>query len=64
MLEVTVVSEQLNQTSMVKLSGHTRLTPRAARAARNVAHGLGAHVTVSDGEISYRVTRSGAHKVK
>ena len=64
MLEVTVVSEQLNQTSVVKLNGYDRLTPRAAVAARNIAHGLGAHVTMSDGEAIYRVTRSGARKIE
>lgn len=58
MLEVTVTNDAIGQTVQVKLNGYDKLTASAARAARNVAYGVGAHVTVTDGETVYRVTRS------
>lgn len=32
------------------------LTPQMSRAARDIAFGVGAYVTVSDGSTAYRVT--------
>lgn len=58
MLEVTVVNEAIGQTVIVKMDGYDKLTAAAARAARDMAYGKGAYVTVSDGDTTYRVTRS------
>lgn len=40
------------------------LTARMAKAARNIAYGIAANATVTDGVATYRVTRSGARKVQ
>jgi hypothetical protein len=62
MLNVSVTNEA-DQTVQVKLNNHDKLDPKAARAAREVAFGIGAHVTVSDGKTTYLVTRASTRKV-
>jgi hypothetical protein len=48
---------------VVTLPNHTRLTNLAARFARAI-EAPAANVTVSDGCVAYRVTDSGARRVK
>jgi len=60
MLEVSVTNDATGQTVQVKLNNHDKLNAKAAIAAREIAFGIGAHVDVTDGERTYRVTRSGA----
>ena len=66
MIEVTVTTKTRNLalTATVVLPNPERLTPIAARAATEVAFGVGTHATVSDGEIMYRVTKSGIRRLK
>ena len=59
MKQVTVSRE--GQTVIVRINAATdndELTPRLARRARNIAFGLGAWATVTDGDKTYRVTKS------
>jgi hypothetical protein len=60
-MQVTVSTK--NQTVQVNLNNHSTLNPTSARAARDIAFGIGAHVRVTDGSTTYRVTRSRARKV-
>jgi hypothetical protein len=63
MKQVTVSS--VNGQVEVRLNNATNndsLTASMAKAARDIAFGVGANATVSDGESSFRVTRSGVRK--
>jgi hypothetical protein len=66
MLKLTVTFDQTanRPDQTVVLHNHEKLDPRAAIAARNVAAGVGANAWVSDGRVTYRVTRSKARKVR
>ena len=61
-MKVTVSTR--DQTAVVNLNNHTKLTPTSARAARDIAFGVGAHATVKAGYTCYRVTKSGARKIR
>lgn len=61
-MKVTVSTR--NQTVIVNLNNHTKLNPTSAKAARDIAFGVGAHATVKAGYTAYRVTRSGARKIR
>ena len=63
MLEVSVRSA--SGQVQVRLNGYDELTARAARAARNIAYGPAAHVTVFDlgSGTAYRITRSSTRKI-
>ena len=56
MIDVNVTNTATGQSVQVRVNYDT-LNARAARAAREIAFGLGAHVTVTDGETTYRVTK-------
>ena len=65
MLEVTMrfdASAERNSV-MVTLPNHTRLTNLAARFARAI-EAPAANVVVSDGCVAYRVTDSGARRIR
>jgi hypothetical protein len=47
----------------VILHNYTKLTPRAAIAARDIAAGVAANARVSDGQVAYHVVKSRARKV-
>jgi nitrogen fixation protein FixH len=63
MINVSVTNAAIGRTVQVELNNHDKLDAKAARAAREVAFGIGAHVTVSDGKTTYRVTRASTRKV-
>lgn len=48
---------------VIRLSNYTELTPQAAVAARDVAAGVVANVTVTDGNTTYCVVGNRARKV-
>jgi len=54
---ISVISEKMRQTKEVRLKDFDTLTARAARIARTEAFGPRAHVTVTDGIMTYRVTK-------
>ena len=61
MKQVTVksVSDQ-RQVNLNNASDGDKLTEEMAKAARNIAFGVGANATVNDGRSAYLVTRDGA----
>lgn len=61
MKTVTVksVSGQV-QVNLNNANDGDKLTPNMAKAARNIAFGVGANATVSDASIAYLVPRDGA----
>lgn len=59
-VQVTSVSGS----ATVRLNNHENLTPTSAKAARDIAFGISANATVTDGHTTYRVTRSGVRKIK
>jgi nitrogen fixation protein FixH len=63
MKQVTVksVSGQ-TQVNLNNASNGDALNARMAKAARDIAFGVGANATVTDGQGTYRVTRSGVRK--
>ena len=61
MLEVTVRSAS-GQTQ-VQLNNYTELNTQSAKAAAEIAYGVAANATVSDGESTYLVTKSGVKQV-
>ncbi len=65
MLEVTVIRKSQSQSFQytVKISGFDRLTPRAARAALEIAFGQPYDGTVWQGRAGYRVYKNTARKV-
>lgn len=46
----------------VQLNSHEKLPPAAAIAARDIAAGIGANATVSDGDTTYRVVGTRARR--
>jgi len=62
-LYVTFDREIQREPARVRLSGYKSLMPKAAIAARNVAAGVGASVTVDDGKKTYRVVGNHARKM-
>lgn len=54
---VKVINERQRQTKTIKLKNFSKLTAKAARIARTEAFGPKAHVTVTDGYVTYRVTK-------
>lgn len=63
MKQVTVkTANGQTQVNLNNASDSDTLTAKMAKAARNIAAGVGASATVSDGNDTYRVTRSGVRK--
>ena len=56
-IKVKVINEKQRQTLVLTLEGFDSLTARAARIARTKAFRPKAHVTVTDGIMTYRVTK-------
>lgn len=60
---VTSVNGQMN-VRLNNAASTDELTARMAISARDIAYGVAANATVTDGHNTYRVTRSGARKVQ
>ena len=63
MKQVTVKS--VSGQTQIKLNNardNDTLTARMAKAARDIAFGVGANATVTDGKNTYRVSRGGGRK--
>lgn len=60
---VSIDGRAVSQVRLNNAVDEDALTARMATEARNIAAGVAAYATVTDGATTYRVTSSGARKV-